>query len=983
MASRRRKRDTAEAFDIELTRFASAAPLSKEIALAADGSVQSTSHAVLTQGTARRVPVPDIHTLAEIVAGIEPNEALALGRLRSDLPENVKITTRARLGRINGAARPDLIARTAANIIYAPRAAAFVLLDHDRKGMPPEIADRIAAAGGFWPALLDVLPALDGVAHLDRASTSAGLYRTDTGEKLEGSGGRHVFVPIAEGADSARFLADLHARLWLQGFGWCQTSAAAVLLDRSIIDSAVGSPERLVFEGAPILAPPLAQDAEARRPRAFTGGVLDSVAACPPLTVAEKAQLKELKAAEAQRLAPELAVARERYVERRVAELMQRPDMTEAWARKVVAEQIRKVLLSDIELEFDDPELAGSTVADVLATPAAFIGKTLADPLEGIGYGRSKAVVMHGADGWPWIRSFAHGLTRYELRDDDRDAIAPEVRALLDNDLSDKDILLPNDHIPFPFAARRLFENMARRRELFMRGGAMVELIGDTLEPVTGAKFCSRIDANRRRVRAVMIGKTGPYLAPKRCSLDRANQLIATREARDCLPPIMLVSKTAVLAEHEDALLTLGPGYHPEGGGVLVLGDAMPEPVPLDTAVVALLALLDEYKFPTLSDKSRAIAGFIGPALRSSRLVTGSALIDCVEADESQAGKNYLASLWQAVYGEAAVPVAKRDGGVGSFDEELGHAFLHASMFVLIDNVRGLLNSQYLESSITAGESVNVRLPHQGTVPVGISRISVLLTSNGIATVRDLANRMLITQILHQPAGHVFRTFGADNHDLLAEVRGRQPFYLGAIHTVVRAWHDAGKPRLPTPHSFSAWVGTLDWIVQHLFKLPPLLDRHDAAVLRASNPALNWLRAVALAVVGNAQNRAALPADLANSFLATEIRDLCEQRDIEIPGGNDHKQVGRLLAQCFAAGDEIEVDAIRVKRWIFPYKDDDGRKRDSKLYQFWRGDKPPPPKGPRLKPPEGPSAKIPPNPYNTKAAEDADEAAADAAEPKF
>src|SRR6516162_3749108 len=64
----------------------------------------------------------------------------------------------------------------------------------------------------------------------------------------------------------------------------------------------------------------------------------------------------------------------------------------------------------------DDPDLDGTTVAEVLADPAAFEGETLADPLEGIEYGRCKACVMRRSDGTPWIHSFAHGRTTYELK---------------------------------------------------------------------------------------------------------------------------------------------------------------------------------------------------------------------------------------------------------------------------------------------------------------------------------------------------------------------------------------------------------------------------------------------------------------------------------------------------------------------------------------------------------------------------------------
>jgi hypothetical protein len=54
--------------------------------------------------------------------------------------------------------------------------------------MPAEVAERIEQHGGLWPSLVSVLPALAGVTRVVRRSTSAGLYRGDTGERLAGSG---------------------------------------------------------------------------------------------------------------------------------------------------------------------------------------------------------------------------------------------------------------------------------------------------------------------------------------------------------------------------------------------------------------------------------------------------------------------------------------------------------------------------------------------------------------------------------------------------------------------------------------------------------------------------------------------------------------------------------------------------------------------------------------------------------------------------
>ena len=54
------------------------------------------------------------------------------------------------------------------------------------------------------------------------------------------------------------------------------------------------------------------------------------------------------------------------------------------------------MLLPDIVLEFFDKDLKGCTVGDVLKDPERFKDRALADPIEGVSYGRQTAKVMLG-----------------------------------------------------------------------------------------------------------------------------------------------------------------------------------------------------------------------------------------------------------------------------------------------------------------------------------------------------------------------------------------------------------------------------------------------------------------------------------------------------------------------------------------------------------------------------------------------------------
>jgi hypothetical protein len=405
---------------IEITRLAkTTGPLTKRISLAPDGSLLSDGSAcTMSTGTGWRTIFATLAEFADGISGLSPNEAIALGTLRSDLPNEVQIVTKRQLEKLNGTTADNLIARSADYIVYRFGQPALALIDIDTKGMPDAVGDKIREYGGFRAALAIVVPALEQTAQVVRRSTSTGISRTDTGAPLPGSNGAHIFPLVKDGSDVDRFTRTLHDRCWLAGLGWMMVGAGGQLLERSIVDRMVGAPERLVFEGAPVLDPPLLQDLASRKATVTDGEPLDTLAACSPLTIVEQAKLCDLRAKEAHRLAPDRAKAREQFITEQAARIAARTGCTVHAARRTVEKQCDGVLLSGVLLAFDDADTEGCTVNDVLADPNRFVGATLADPLEGIAYGRCKAMVMRRADGSIWINSFAHGRTVYELQHD-------------------------------------------------------------------------------------------------------------------------------------------------------------------------------------------------------------------------------------------------------------------------------------------------------------------------------------------------------------------------------------------------------------------------------------------------------------------------------------------------------------------------------------------------------------------------------------
>lgn len=400
------------------------------------------------------------------------------------------------------------------------------------------------------------------------------------------------------------------------------------------------------------------------------------------------------------------------------------------------------------------------------------------------------------------------------------------------------------------------------------------------------------------------------------------------------MPPVSQVLNSPALVESDGKLKLLEIGYNPENGGILVSKGEMPDDTPpLAEAIQSLKDLLADFDFQTPSDKSRAIAAFITPALRIGGFIGSHVAIDIAEADQSQSGKTYRQKIVAALYNEKPWIISQRKGGVGSLDESFSQALIQGRLFILFDNLRGKVDSQTVESFVTSDGMFPARIPHRGEVQVDSTRYILQLTSNGIETTKDLANRASICRIRKQPDGYQFKDY--PEGELLEHVRAKQPYYLGCVFAVIKEWHRHGKPKVKScQHDFREWAMTLDWIVQELFDAAPLLDGHRIAQERASNPALNWLRSVALAV--KAENQ------MNEELTASTIVELCQNHGLDIPGLKNltdddqaKMRIGKVMSNIFRNTNPIQVEDFKVTRSSWSEYNESQRKDITvKTYQF-------------------------------------------------
>jgi len=477
-------------------------------------------------------------------------------------------------------------------------------------------------------------------------------------------------------------------------------------------------------------------------------------------------------------------------------------------------------------------------------------------------------------------------------------------------------VILPSDEVTISNSAEDLFKLIGPRHQVFMRGGAAVTLVKrddgmlalDILRPAAARSLFEKY----ARLFAWRTGQKGELvLKPVTCAHDMAEALLLSAEAANYLPRVQGLINCPVLRAAGSELAVAGPGYD-EVTRWLVTGGTLPPVVELSDAVARLASLFDDFEFQSEGDRARALASLISPALQMSGFLKGRVPADVAEADQSQSGKTYRQKIIAAVYNEKVSLVTNRQGGVGSVDESLNQQLVAGRPFIQFDNFRGRFDSAHLEAFLTADGTFSCRVPHRGEVGVAPESFFIFMSSNGVNTTRDFANRSNIIRIRKKPPGYRFRKF--EEGDLLSHVRHCQSYYLGCIFAVIRAWYAQGRPRTAeTRHDFRDWAQIVDWIGQNIFQTVPVMDGHQQAQERVSNPALVWLRSVVLAVNES--------GELDCPLTATDLFGLCDSADIAVPGlrpdadeDKGKKVIGTIMAKLFKEHNPLEVDGFAVTR---------------------------------------------------------------------
>ena len=373
------------------------------MSLDADGELVKRASAKM-YGRVDTLQPADLEAFGDLLVQLKHNEALGYGLCRVSTTARVVATRH-----LSGA--PGAVARNNDYFQFA-RTPGVLMLDHDAEHVT-DCFDR----DSLRDALLEVVPELELAPMLWRPSASSRIYRSDTGEELQGLRGQRLYIPVHDASDIQRLGKTIYTRLWAAGRGRFVVSGSGLLLDRNLFDNAVWKAEGLDYAAGAKCLPPLEQRRDP--PHIWEAGLVGGLAPFDSRVIGDiTPELKEAadkhrdEARESMREAQ--SAARAAYLAERAPLLAARRSISLDEAHKVWSQALDGLLYPDFVLHLEDGTVV--SVGEVLDNPAKYHGKRCADPLEPDYRGDSRIARINLYSGSrPHIKSYAHGGAYYKL----------------------------------------------------------------------------------------------------------------------------------------------------------------------------------------------------------------------------------------------------------------------------------------------------------------------------------------------------------------------------------------------------------------------------------------------------------------------------------------------------------------------------------------------------------------------------------------
>lgn len=343
------------------------------------------------------------------------------------------------------------------------------------------------------------------------------------------------------------------------------------------------------------------------------------------------------------------------------------------------------------------------------------------------------------------------------------------------------------------------------------------------------------------------------------------------------------------------------PGYEADSRTLLLPHDLPVSAMPLARAVALLRDWVADFPFVSTGGATHAIGLALTPLVR--RMIDGPVPPVLVEAPKPRSGKTLLAQAMLApVLGWSAIQ--SWPGATEEQDKTIFASVLRAHAAVILDNIKGRVDSAALEAVTTAYPTVRGR-PLGSSEEREIAHLTQwVLTSNNGSFPEDMIGRLVTIRIdrgVERP--DTIDTSAFRHPDIKGYTLKNRALLLSALLTLVKEWVAAGRPApsCPAKGSYEAWRGVVGGILQHA-GFTGFLEG-----VSASRAEMDEWRAVVTAwaqAYGEGRVRLA------------KLAEMCDARDLaqgEMGSGGDHARLIRLGGALRTRTDQVfEIDAAAI-----------------------------------------------------------------------
>jgi len=745
----------------------------KIISKAPGGGITSRPAGEMVRGTVERLDLDGPRAFVGLLQRVQKPQAIS-----TSVPSN-RLTSAQVVTKKDRANHPEAISRSKDCFEY-PDGPGLVTLDYD----PPK-GGPVMSREHLHTLLRDLIPCIDQSPVVWSASASSFIYDGET--QVRGLAGQRLWLFVKSGLDTPRFMDELSARCWLAGLGRVEVSASGALLKRDVFDRAMANVARLDFVGGAVTLNGLRQ----ARPDPIIlsdGPPLDTEAALPSLSAADRAKVGAIIASALAEAEPRAAEARAAWLATHEREAMRRAvdegkdpqHARQAVARTYSAAQ-KGTLAGDFILHLVDEQGNETpiTVDALLKDRARYHGVKCLDPLDPGHRNREACAIVYANQPTPVVWSLNDAGRVWRLvRQPLSLAVTTGDRAKL---------------------AEQIADELAGTGTLFMLGGAPTYVTPGHTATLSRALLAYVTGCHIALYRPGKDGKQTPT-EPDAALLDIVAALLPMRLktiiARSTIP--MITPAGAVIDT---------PGLH---DGVLL--DVKPddmEPVPLNpTRAQAVEALRrawapwSAYAWADAHSRAAMLSAVLTLPMRP--LITsapGLFASSPTQASGKSKAVGALAMIARGYAGGAKTWI----NSANSEDENRKWVVSVARSgdpVATIDNVCGTYRSSVVSTAITEGKLGERLLGGMDHISPDI-RITWLASGNGVVMDRDMGSRWLIATIdtgLENPSAlsYAFDPVARAAADRLGIVR--------AVLTLHRAWHSVGCPTTDALASrFAEW----------------------------------------------------------------------------------------------------------------------------------------------------------------------------------